>query len=335
MRIEELDTAAATDDELRAVHAIVADNERELCPDWPARPWEQFIGRIRHPVSWRTRLHWVAHDDDGSPVGTASVLVEERATNRQHAEIELDVRPGARRQGVGSALLRATALGAEREGRTILTGGAMRDSAGAAFAESLGLEAKALERRSGLWLAKLDRSLLAEWNREVPGYELVAWDGPCPPELLERMAAAAAVMNTQPWEGLEYEPFELTPQQLADMEQARVRRGVQWMTVAAVHTASGEVAGYTDLRLPEGPGAAAEQGDTGVWPHHRNQGLGRWLKAAMALRVLERRSGVVGIETWNAGSNDAMLRINEAMGFEALDWWFDYQFATTAVLQNR
>ena len=334
MRIEELDTAAATDDELRAVHAVVADNERELCPDWPARPWQQFVGRIRHPVSWRRQLHWVAYDDDGSPVGTASLVVEDRATNREQAEIELDVRAGARRQGIGTGLLRAAARGAEREGRTILTAGAMRDSAGTAFAESLGLESKALERRSGLLLAKLDRSLLTEWNRPVPGYELVAWDGPCPPELLERMAAAAAVMNTQPWEGLEYEPFELTATQLAELDEARVQRGAEWMVAAVVHQESGEVAGYTDVILPEGPGAAAEQGDTGVWPQHRNQGLGRWLKAAMALRILERRPDVVGIETWNAGSNDAMLHINEAMGFEVLDWWFDYQFPTSAVLED-
>lgn len=332
MRIEEVDPIAVTDEELRRIHAVIADNERELCPDWPPRPWERFVGHIRNPASWWRSFHWVAYDDGNDVLGTASIEVQYRATNREHADIELDVRPDARRRGVGTALLRAAARGAERDGRTVLTGGTMLDSAGTAFAERLGLESKALERRSGLRLERVDRSLLAEWTRGVPGYELVAWDGPCPSELVERMAAAAAVMNTQPWEGLDYDPFELTPQQLVDLEQARLQRGAQWMTVAAVHGESGEVAGYTDLVLPEGPGAAAEQGDTGVWPHHRNQGLGRWLKAAMLLRVLERRPDVVGIDTWNAGSNDAMLHINEALGFEVLDWWFDYQFPTTAVV---
>jgi GNAT superfamily N-acetyltransferase len=333
VRIERLDTARASDDELRLVYEVVAANERELAPYWPVRPWEQFSGRIRHPSSWRRSLHWVAYDGD-EPVGTASLVVEDRSTNRQHAELEVDVATSARLRGVGAALLRAAARGAEAAGRTVLTAGAKRDSAGEAFAAALGLEPKALERRSGLLLEKVDRSLLESWARGVPGYELVAWDGPCPPELRERMAGAAAVMNTQPWEGLEYEPFELTAAQLADQEEARRSRGAEWMTVAAIHGATGEVAGYTDLILPEGPGAAAEQEDTGVWPEHRNQGLGRWLKAAMLLRILERRPDVVAIETWNAGSNDAMLRINEALGFEVLDWWYDYQFPTQVVLED-
>jgi mycothiol synthase len=200
-----------------------------------------------------------------------------------------------------------------------------------AFAESLGLEAKAVERRSGLRLEQIDRSLLEAWSAGVPGYELVAWDGPCPPELRERMAAATSVMNTQPWEGLEYDPFELTAAQLVNMEQSRLRRGAQWMTIAAVRRATGEIAGYTDLMLPDGDRGIAEQGDTGVWPEHRNRGLGRWLKAAMLSRVLERRPDVVGIETWNAGSNDSMLAINTALGFEVLDWWLDYQFPTSTV----
>ena len=326
MRIEELDRSTATDEELRAVHALVADNERERTPDWPAQSWEQFVGRIRHPASWRRSWHWVAYDDGGDLVGTSSIVAEDRATNREHAELEVDVRPAARRRGVGRALLEAAARGAEREGRTVLNAGAMPDSAAAAFAERLGLEAKALERRSGVLLDRVDRDLLADWTRPVPGYHLVAWDGPCPPELRERMAEAAAVMNTQPWEGLEFEPFELTPEQLTDMEQARLRRGAQWMTIAAVHTETDAIAGYTDVLLPQGVEGIAEQEDTGVWPEHRNQGLGRWLKGAMLLRILERRPDVVGIETWNAGSNDAMLTINKALGFEVLEWWLDYQF---------
>lgn len=324
--------AAASDEELRRTHAVIAEDDRP----WPVNPWAVFLGDIRHPPSWRRPRHWVAYDDDagGAVVGTSSIVVEDRSTNVEHADVEVDVRPSARRRGIGTALLRAAARGAEEERRTVLTGGTLQDGAGVAFAESFGFGAKARERRSGLVLDHVDRSLLAQWTTGVPGYELVAWDGPCPPELLGRMAAAASVMDTQPWEGLEYEPFVLTPQQLADLDRVRVERGAQWTIVAALHRASGAVAGYTHVALPEGDGRIAEQGDTGVWPEHRNRGLGRWLKGAMVLHVLERRPDVAGIVTWNAGSNKAMLDINTALGFEVLDWWVDYQFPTSAVLED-
>ena len=49
---------------------------------------------------------------------------------------------------------------------------------------------------------------------------------------------------------------------------------------------------------------------------HRNRGLGRWLKAEMWRQLREQRPDVRTLDTGNAESNDAMLAINEAMGFK-------------------
>ena len=62
----------------------------------------------------------------------------------------------------------------------------------------------------------------------------------------------------------------------------------------------------------------AYQDDTGVDPEHRNKGLGRWLKAAMAKRFVSEFPDVTAIETGNAGSNEPMLNINIAMGFKTV-----------------
>ncbi len=69
----------------------------------------------------------------------------------------------------------------------------------------------------------------------------------------------------------------------------------------------------------------AYQGDTGVYPKHRERGLGRWLKAAMALRLLAERPGVDRIVTENAESNEAMLKINVDMGFRPRQNWGGWQ----------
>lgn len=59
-------------------------------------------------------------------------------------------------------------------------------------------------------------------------------------------------------------------------------------------------------------------GSTGVRPEHRGHALGKWLKAAMTLRVLEERPHVTDIRTSNADSNEAMVGINCAMGYRPL-----------------
>jgi hypothetical protein len=77
----------------------------------------------------------------------------------------------------------------------------------------------------------------------------------------------------------------------------------------------------------------AWQGDTGVWPKHRERGLGRWLKAVNALRLLDEQPEVEFIDTWNAGSNEAMLAINVAMGFRPLENWGIWQAGTDVVAE--
>jgi hypothetical protein len=45
----------------------------------------------------------------------------------------------------------------------------------------------------------------------------------------------------------------------------------------------------------------------------------------MLLRVLAERPDVEKIDTSNAGSNDAMLSINHALGFRPIERWTGYQ----------
>ena len=59
----------------------------------------------------------------------------------------------------------------------------------------------------------------------------------------------------------------------------------------------------------------AFQGDTGVRPDHRGHGLGAWMKAVNHLRLADERPDVEWVQTWNAASNEPMLRINRALGF--------------------
>lgn len=331
MRIERIDGRAASEADLRAIYEIVAGNEREALPDWEPRSWDDFLGSHRTPLAWRPTTRWVALDDDGAVVGTAALALERRSTNRDHADIEVDVHPSARRRGIGRALVRAAVEQARAEGCTVIDAMCREEGGGMRFAEALGMAPKLRERRSGLRFDHLDLALLEKWAIPVPGYELVVFDDGYPTEWLERMARAAAVMNTAPLDDFEMEPEVITPEELDQLAQSRLRKGTRFTNIAAVETATGEIAGYTELLYRNGR-TIAEQEDTGVWPEHRNRGLGRLLKASMLLRMLETRPWLRGVETWNAGSNDAMLHINVELGFEVLEWWWNIQGSTEVVL---
>ncbi len=73
--------------------------------------------------------------------------------------------------------------------------------------------------------------------------------------------------------------------------------------------------GITELYLPASRPWMAFQGDTGVRPDHRGHGLGAWMKAVNHLRLGQERPDVEWVQTWNAESNEPMLRINRALGF--------------------
>lgn len=71
---------------------------------------------------------------------------------------------------------------------------------------------------------------------------------------------------------------------------------------------------------PHRPWLAFQFG-TGVLRTHRGQGIGRWLKAVNALRLLDEHPQVTTVDTGNAATNEHMLAINHAMGFRKWVAW--------------
>ena len=266
------------------------------------------------------------------------VEVEDRADNRQLAWIEADVDPASRGDGLASRLLATLLPAALADGRTLSMGGTPEGGPGATFAEAVGLEVGQREHRNRVATADLPREELVRWTEEAavraPVYGLTVIDGPLPDDLLEPFAAAARVMNDAPIDDLDLEDFEYTADELRSVQAATAAKGTERWTILATHLETGDIAGLTELFIPAHDTWLAEQGDTGVLTAHRGHGLGRWLKAGNALRLLDERPDVKVIQTWNASTNPHMLAINHAMGFEAAGVQLLVQGDTATLLER-
>ncbi len=326
--IEPVDPTTAPEADLLAVHALVVALELEALPDVPVAPAEHALAEYRRDPAFRHRRWWVSRQG-ADVVGWASAVWNDLPENRNHCEIDVAVAAPVRGRGLGRALFGAVVEAAGAWDASLLDAYARVGGPGEPFLRRIGGERRQIERRSACLTADLDRSMLDRWVRRAgersAAYSLVAWDGPCPDDLLPAACDLWAVMNTAPLDDLERDDEHITPDRWREREATGEAQGYDTWRMCARHDGSGELAGLTELHFPRRWPEMAYQGDTGVWPKHRERGLGRWLKAVMALRVLDERPAVSRIETWNAGGNQPMLAINEAMGFAGLENWGAWQ----------
>lgn len=323
--IEFANTRTAPDDLIVALHTLETAFDLEAQPDEAPTPFEAYRSRYRSMPAFRDVLAWVAWED-GEPIAAVTAELDRTGDNDHVVEAFAVVTPSHRRQGLGRRLLAQVVDAAEAENRRLLLGfTASSVPSGAAFMRRLGASEGLVERESELDLARLDLAIVDRWLSEGPyraaDYDIVVIEGELPEEFLEAYAALYDVTNSAPRDDLEVEDSHRTPDQTREFERARREAGRERILCLARHRSSGDLAGWTELdRHPSEPWKV-QQYWTAVHPDHRGHALGKWLKAANVARALERWPEAKKIVTGNAYSNDAMLGINNELGFaETLAW---------------
>jgi GNAT superfamily N-acetyltransferase len=290
------------------------------------------------PTDFRDSFIYLARLD-GLPVGRVviSFRLEEDATT---ADIDVSVVPAARRHGIGGALLRRAEELAAEGGRTHLSMYSESAVGRAPIAEdvraasgSRGLPAAdpavsfALANEYTLGqvevMSQLDLPLSTELTERLTGesvaasreYHLEHWWKRTPNRFAKRFAALRARMVLDvPHDTIVLEPERWDANRVRENDRRMIDRGEPFLTTVAVHTATDELAAYTMLAVPDGS-RKVEQYDTLVAAEHRGHRLGMLVKLSN-LRELARVAPVANrVITWNAGENDHMLAINDALGF--------------------
>lgn len=335
MNPEEFLATTATEAEIRAWNRFTNRIQQELMPEDPPVTERQTRESLTStPAHVRIRRWGVWQGDQ--VVGRAWLQVMEAAENRHCAWFGVQVDAEWRRRGLGTRLLAPVVETAEVWSRTLLLGGSS-DLIPAGEQYMRRLEARpALHLTSNqLRLEELDRNLLARWKErfdpEAQGFEVGAWEGPYPEAFFPDAIAMKAAVNLMPRGDLEVEDVHLTPDQLREHNHWLQKTRIERWTLFLRDRSTGRVAGYTELYWHPDRPEILDQDDTAVFPEYQNRGMGRWLKAAMLERVLERRPQVKRVRTGNANSNAPMLKINHELGFRPHHTHTEWQVQTAVV----
>ncbi|MGN6634721.1 MAG: GNAT family N-acetyltransferase [Oryzihumus sp.] len=149
-----------------------------------------------------------------------------------------------------------------------------------------------------------------------PAYRVeTVWDA-VPQSWLEDRAHLARRMSTDA-------PMGDNELEEEDWDAERVRRyyeritamGRRFVVSAVRDLASGDLVGYTELAVSASTPERAYQQDTLILREHRGHGLGLAVKAANQRALRQALPGGTVVTTYNAASNEPMLRVNRALGF--------------------
>jgi mycothiol synthase len=306
----------------------------ETRPDDPAHNPEDMIAQMAHLPPILDLEFWTITENNKMSA-SAMLQILHMDTNQHLAELEMIVEPHLRRQGIGTQLLRLAATHAQQLGRSLLmTSSTDRIAAGEPFLEQYGFTRGLENHTNQLKLLELPNGLLTTWTSNLPAdYTLEIWQNHIPETDIAAFAELFKVMNTAPKGELEIEDFSFTPEMIRQKEAMQTAGGIETLTAVVRHK-NGELVGLNELSWRKSRTSIVSQGGTGVNPAHRNHGLGRWLKAANVLRLLELNSEAKFIRTGNADSNAPMLKINTEMGFRPYEASIAWQGNIATILEK-
>ncbi len=333
MRLEQFDPGADAES-VAACHEIYLAAAAVDDPVMPRMSRRSFRGWLAMGWTEDPAQTWLARDSAGTTIGWYLLGLPQRE-NTELAYLTLIVHPSRRRARCGTGLLGHAAARAGGQHRTVLSGAAPELSAGAAFARAVGARQGLTEVHRVLRPADLPVGRLAELRSQAQarasGYSVELWAGPVPAAELAAVAEVYGAVEDMPHDP-GHEPQRWDAERVRRSDRRVETQGLRYYTVAARERATRELAALTQLGVDPDNSAWGLQELTAVARPHRGHRLGLLVKVAMLDWLAEREPQLTQILTGNSDTNDHMIAINAALGFEVFGRWlsFDVDVARVA-----
>ena len=297
------------------------------------RPWhdpespEAFAADQRFVDPGEEHLLWAARWG-GREVGIAHCWFP-LTDNVDKAYCMVEVEPGARGRGLGTALLESVLDEVRSRGRAEvlsellvpLDAGAdhpyrrFADRHGFAEASSDSMRHLPLPVEPAL-LDDLEARARASWSGR---YRLETYVGGVPEHLQESLCDTENQLAVDAPAGtVEYEPESLTPERYRERLRLFADIGRERITTVAV-AGDDQVVAYTDLVVGSGTRTSVWQWGTLVRREHRGHRLGLAVKVENLRHLQAAHPERTVVMTGNADVNRHMLAINEALGFRLVE----------------
>lgn len=310
------------DEVLADYHRVLktsASHGRENPSVWTLDGLRSYFGSLEDPDA--TKLYGAYLNN--ALVGVASAELSDE-DGQKNLELNIEVLPDYRRQGIGSAIYRHCE-GELLSSPYLVSGeaypafGQAKTWPGYLFAQSLGFSLVHEEEHMQLTREVLEESLGSSPASGMPeGFDLISWQGATPSEFLEEFAQLRTNMEVDVPTGQSAKnPKVWSVQEVRSHDQRVSARGnCQW--VSAVQEPDGTLAGYT-LIYSSDDSTGLEQDDTYILRKYRGLGLGLPLKLHNHRQVLEGVSNFSAVTSWVDAQNLAMCAVNRALGYQSLE----------------
>jgi GNAT superfamily N-acetyltransferase len=239
-----------------------------------------------------------------------------------------------RKQGIGLELMKLVAKHAQEHNKSLIMTGTTLDDGRKALLK-LGAQEALTIRDTRTNLDGIDWAMVETWAKEGPKRSpdsKLEFYTKIPDEILEDYCKVyTEVFNQAPIDELDRGDIVFTPELWKKEEQRVKDTGITWIT-AMIREKNGDIAGLTDVYYEPAHTHFLYQALTGVQDKYRGSGKGKWVKAAMLLRIREEYPDIKTVVTQNATSNAPMLAINERLGFKLHREHYSFQIETEKVL---
>lgn len=238
-----------------------------------------------------------------------------------------------RRQGIGRELLKIVTKLAQEHGKPLIMTGTSQEDGRKAL-KKIGAKEALTQRDNRTNMDDIDWKMVKTWDEEgskrSPESKLEFYTK-IPDEILEDYCKVyTEVLNQAPIDELDRGDIIITPEKWKKDEQRALETGMTWIT-AMIREKNGDISGMTDVYYEPDHAHLLYQALTGVQEKYRGSGKGKWLKAAMLLKLREEYPDIKIITTGNATSNEPMLAINERLGFKMHKEHYSCQIETEKV----